>query len=381
MFETVNFDKIRDIIDNLIADGVPEAQIIIRKEGKEVFRHIGGFSDADKTKKASYDDLFWLFSMSKVYTMTATMRLVERGILDLDEPIGTYLKCFNNLEVKTANGVEELKSPLTLRRLMSMTGGYDYNFGNYPEMQRVRENKNATTAEIMEAFSKASLLYQPGETFCYGVGHDIVAGVVEAVSGMTFGEYMKKELFEPLGITDMGFTLTNEQFSRMADKWRVETKDGKRAFTLGAKVNWFKLSDCYESGGAGLFGNASEYIKMVDALANGGIAENGYRVLTEDSINEMRKCQLSKKALEVYQSNDITRQGYGYGLGVRTVLDPKKAGVSTKCAEFGWDGAAGSYVMIDPVNHITVVYVEHILDHGNLHHRELRNAVYECLGL
>ena len=175
----MNLDKLKNYIDNLVANGVPEAQLVVRKDGKEVFRHVAGFSDEAKTKPARYDDLFWLFSMSKVYTMTATMRLVERGLLNLDEPVGTYLPAFKALKVQTPDGVTELEPPLTLRSLMTMTGGFSYDFNRYPEMQELIKNKNASTMQVVDTFAKRPLLFQPNSNYCYGFGHDIVAAVVE----------------------------------------------------------------------------------------------------------------------------------------------------------------------------------------------------------
>lgn len=381
----MNFDKLKNYIDNLIANGVPEAQIVVHKDGRKVFRHVKGYSDAAKLKPARHDDLFWLFSMSKVYTMTATMRLVERGLLDLDKPIGTYLPEFKKLKVQTDNGVTDLESPLTLRALMTMTGGFSYDFNRYPEMQELIKDKNASTLEVVNAFSKQPLLFQPGSKYCYGFGHDIVAAAVEVVSGKKFRDFVKDELLDPIGITDMGFHPTDEQFSRMADKWRVEyLPDGSKPITLGPKINWLRLTNDYDSGGAGLFGNAEQYIKMVDALANGGVAANGYRVLTKESIDEMRKEQLSPKVAEIYRSQSPNRNGYSYGLGVRTLVDKTTANSKSPIGEFGWDGAAGSYVLIDPENHVTIVYVEHIMNHGDIYnegHFAIRNLAYECMGL
>lgn len=381
----MNFDIFKNYIDKLVANGVPEAQLIIRKDGKEVFRHVAGFSDAAKQRIARYDDLFWLFSMSKVYTMTATMRLVERGLIDLDEPIGTYLPEFKNLKVQNGDQVVDLKAPLTLRYLMSMTGGFNYDFNRYPEMKELIKNKNASTVEVVNAFAKQPLLFQPGSKYCYGFGHDIVAAVVEVVSGKRFRDFVKDELLDPIGITDMGFHPTAEQQSRIADKWRVEYReDGTKPITLGPKINWLRLTDNYDSGGAGLFGNAQQYIKLVDALANGGVAENGYRVLNPETVDLMRTNQLQGDALKIYTGEYKRRIGYGYGLGVRTAMDPKAIGTSLNCQEFGWDGAAGSYVMIDPVNHISLVYVEHIMNHSDIYtvdHLKLRDMVYQCMGL
>ncbi len=381
----MNFDALREKIDALVENGVPEAQLIVRKDGKEVFRHIAGHSDAAKQRIARYDDLFWLFSMSKVYTMTAALRLVERGLIDLDEPVGTYLPEFNNLKVQDGDGTVDLTSPLTVRCLMSMTGGFNYDFNRYPEMQELIKNKNASTIEVVNAFSKRPLLFQPGSRFCYGFGHDIVAAVVETVSNKRFRDFVKDELLDPIGITDMGFHPTPEQQLRMADKWRVEYReDGSKPITLGPKINWLRLTDNYDSGGAGLFGNAEQYIKMVDALANGGVAENGYRVLKPETIDLMRTNQLGEDALKAYVGEYRRRIGYGYGLGVRTAMDPKAIGTSPNCQEFGWDGAAGSYVMIDPVNHISLVYVEHIMNHSDIYtydHLAFRDMAYQSMGL
>lgn len=381
----MNFDALRERIDLLVENGVPEAQLIIRKDGKEVFRHIAGHSDAAKQRIARYDDLFWLFSMSKVYTMTAALRLVERGLIDLDEPVGTYLPEFKSLKVQDGDGTVDLTSPLTIRCLMSMTGGFNYDFNRYPEMQELIKNKNASTVEVVNAFSKRPLLFQPGSKFCYGFGHDIVAAVVETVSNKRFRDFVKDELLDPVGITDMGFHPTPEQQSRIADKWRVEYReDGSKPITLGPKINWLRLTDNYDSGGAGLFGNAEQYIKMVDALANGGVAENGYRVLKPETIDLMRTNQLGGDALKIYTGEYRRRIGYGYGLGVRTAMDPKAIGTSLNCQEFGWDGAAGSYVMIDPVNHISLVYVEHVMNHSDIYtydHLAFRDMTYQSMGL
>lgn len=375
----MNFDKLRDYIDNLIAGGVPEAQLIIHKDGQEVFRHVKGYSDAAKLKPARHDDLFWLFSMSKVYTMTATMRLVERGLLDLDKPIGTYLPEFQDLKVQTDNGVTDLEKPLTLRALMSMTGGFSYDFNRYPEMQELIKNKNASTVDVVNAFSKQPLLFQPGSKYCYGFGHDIVAAVVEVVSGKRFRDFVKDELLDPIGITDMGFHPNEEQMSRMADKWKVEyLPDGTKPITLGPKINWLRLTDNYDSGGAGLFGNAEQYIKMVDALANGGVAANGYRVLTKESIDEMRKEQLSSEVAEIYRSQSPARKGYSYGLGVRTLVDKGAANTKSAVGEFGWDGAAGTLCSIDPVKEIGIVYTQHML---NPHHEQIHPRIKTLVNL
>lgn len=374
----MDFSKIKAEIDKWIEEGLPEAQLIVRKDGKEVFKYIAGYSDSQKTNPAQWNDLFWMYSMTKVVTMVATMRLVERGELDLDAPVYKYLPKFKDIRVgRNVEDTVECETDITLRHLMSMTAGFTYTSTNHPKMHEARCKADSTTMDIVNAFSQGPLFFQPGTNWEYSYCHDIVAGVIEAVSGKSFGQFLKDEIFTPLEVEDTAFFPCDEQKLRFATKYRCKTEQGKVFFDEEPFNNVYMLTPKYESGGAGLFSNAEQYIKIVDALSNGGVAENGYRLLTQKSIDIMRTNQLSDELVSVFDRK-TGKHHYGYGLGVRTLIDNEN--LFTPLGEFGWDGAAGSYVSIDPEKHITIIFVEHCLSHNDSYFKEhpfIREAVHE----
>ncbi len=378
----MDFSKLKAEFEHWINEkGVPGAQIIVRKGYDEVFRHCAGYSDLEKNTPMTYDNVFWLYSMTKVITMTAVMRAKEQGYLQLDDPVEKYIPTFKHLLVKTENGVKPCETTLTLRHLMTMTGGFGYDINGLPEANIARKDPEATTLDVIKAFGYGPLLFEPGTDFQYSFCHDVAAAVLEVATGMTFGEYLKKEIFEPLHITNMGFFPTEAQKSRFAQKWRYTRVDDKLVIVPAEEYNGYALSAKYESGGAGLFGNADEYMKFAHVLSNGGITKDGYRLLTKESIDEMRTPALKGRVLWQFikKSNLI---GYGYGLGVRTLINEDCS--KGPLGEFGWDGAAGSYVSIDPENHISIVYTQYVLGQLPIYleaHPSFRDAVYEALGL
>ncbi len=378
----MEFSRLKAEFDKWINEkGVPGAQLIVMKDYDEVFRCNGGYFDKEKTKEASYNDLYWLYSMTKVFTMTCIMRAKEQGLLKLDNPVEKYIPSFKNLKVKTEDGIKPCQTTLTLRHLMTMTGGFGYNISAYPEADSVRKDPEATTFDVVSAMGNAVLSFEPGTDYQYSFCHDVAAAVLEVATGKTFHDYLKSEIFEPLKITDMGFIPTEEQTARFPQKWRFERVEDKFVFNPAPANNSYALSAKYESGGAGLFGNAEEYIKFANVLANGGVSKDGYRLLSKESIDEMRTVEL--KGYNLWQfikkSNLI---GYGYGLGVRTLIN--KDCSKGPLGEFGWDGAAGSYVSIDVDNQITIVYTQYVLGHTPIYlkaHPAFRDIAHEVLGV
>ena len=122
--------------------------------------------------------------------------------------------------------------------------------------------------------------------------------------------------------------------------------------------NGFRLSDSYESGGAGIFSVASDYLLFAEAMSNGGVGRTGNQILKSETIDLLRTDQMDDICRKDFDL--IGRPGYSYGLGVRTMIDPKAGNAESPIGEFGWDGAAGSYALMDPENHLAVVYMQHV---------------------
>jgi Beta-lactamase class C and other penicillin binding proteins len=375
----MNFEKLDDYLDSLGEKGIPACDCLVYLNHKPVFRHMQGFSDGQKTKPTSERDLYWLYSATKVITCTSAMQLVEKALLRLNDPVSRYLPSYGNLQVRHGGGVEPAERAMTIRDLFTMCGGLDYNVGIL-SIRKVLEHtgNKATTREIVDAIACEPLSFEPSTHFQYSLCHDVLGAVIEVVSGKSLGQYMKEHIFEPLGMADTGFGLNAEQQSRRAALYAYDEATGKSKEI--SPVNEYQLSDRYESGGAGLTSSVNDYILFADALCNEGIGVTGKQILSKGSIDLMRKDQLIGECVADFAL--LGKIGYSYGLGVRTLVDKAISHSRSPIGEFGWDGAAGAYVMIDPTNHLALFYAQHVL---NCHHAfqeihpAIRNMVYDAL--
>ena len=228
---------------------------------------------------------------------------------------------------------------------------------------------------MIATIARMPLICEPGTRFSYALGHDVLAAVVEEVCGMTFGQYLKKNIFDPLSITEMYFKVPESEKYRITAQYMKDMNTGVIAPHSG---NIFRLSDAYESGGAGLACTVDAYSMVLDALANYGVGASGERILWPESIRTMSKNWLTDQQLEDFKKSG--KVGYGYGLGVRTLID----GTTSKSpvGEFGWDGAAGAYALIDPIHNISIFYAHEILGMITAYteiHPTIRDLAYEAL--
>jgi CubicO group peptidase (beta-lactamase class C family) len=192
---------------------------------------------------------------------------------------------------------------------------------------------------------------------------------------MRYYDYLKENIFDPLGIVDMGFRPNEEQRSRFAAMYSF--RSGIMKSSPRELQNPYILSPDYDSGGAGLFASVDEYIKIITVLACGGTAKNGYVLLRPETIEMMKPNRLCDKALD-----DFAKYGYGWGLCGRTHMRPEVSFSLSPVGEMGWDGAAGAFVMVDTDNRIAMYFGTHIYGcsyvYGKIH-PELRNYLYEDL--
>ena len=373
----MDFTRLEHYIDSLESIGFRACDIEVRYKGEKVFRHSMGYSDANGTKPVSNTDLYWMYSMTKVVTCTTAMRFVERGELGLDDELCKYLPEFTNMMVETENGLVPAKNKILINHLFSMRSGLTYELMS-PSLKEARKNNNASTREIISAIAKEPLVFEPGTDYNYSLSHDVLAAVLEVIAGKTFHEILKEEIFEPLGMKDIGFMPNDEQLKRFSTRYVYDPNN----FVCNPSPKdilecEYRLSDKFESGGAGLFCTLDEYMKLVEALSLGGTAKNGYKVLSMDSINIMRQNRQTEKEIPKM------KPGYGYALGVRTMMDKKLGNSKSSIGEYGWDGAACSYCLIDPDKQIGVVYTTQMMNcgiHYSCVHPYMRNLIYMALG-
>ena len=191
----LNREKLTTYLDSLSGLGIPSVDCIVSKDHEQIYRHMNGCVDIDMTEPVRPDQRYLMFSMTKVQTMTAVMQLIEQGRLSLDDEVAKYLPAYAKLQVKDENGIRDLEEPLRIWHLLSMQSGLDYDL-NRPLIIRVlnEKGKSATTRELVDAFAESPLLFEPWTHFLYSLSHDVAAAVIEVISGMSFGEYLKKNI-------------------------------------------------------------------------------------------------------------------------------------------------------------------------------------------
>lgn len=292
---------------------------------------------ADITTRAPMrpDSIFRLMSMTKPVTAVATMILVEEGMLDLDAPVSRYLPEFSTFGVEGA-------PQLTLRHLLTHTSGI--GFGKIP-------TKTPTLAERAREIATRKMPMPVGESWAYsGVdGPDVVARVIEVVAGEPYGGFVKRRIFDPLGMVDTTYALTAQQQARLVGLYQA--KDG----VIDKGVAPFP-EFAYASGGAGLYSTVPDFMRFSQMLAGGG-KRGSVQILTTRSVEELGKSQLPPgfKGLP---------PGIGAGLLMRVVVDPAAAGSPLPAGAFGWSGAYGTHFWIEPSSGVSAVWMINLTNAG-----------------
>ena len=384
----MNFDKLTRYLDTLEpVHGIPGFDIRIMQNHRELYRHTAGFSDYEMHVPMNGTELYDIYSATKVITMTAVMQLIEKGLLSLEDNIEKYFPEFAASVVlddytlykdpipHSAEGrkCHVHREPITIRRLMSMTAGLSYDMEN-PYFASVN-GTDADTLTIVRHIAQFPLLYEPGTRYLYSLAHDVLGAVVELVSGERFADYINAHILHPLGIYGMTMHPTADEQKRLMAQWCYdETTNKVQPSPTGNK---YRVSSKIDSGGAGMTASVGDYSIFADALACGGIGANGVRILSEESVRKLGEPQLSP-----IQVKDFGRDvlGYSYGLGVRTLAFPELS--KSPVGEFGWDGAAGAFCLMDLSNRLSIFYNQQILSMGKVYfeiHPTIRDLVYECL--
>lgn len=377
----MDFTKLTNYMDGLEKEHhIPASDIAVYRNNECIYRHAAGFSDVQRTKPMTGHEQFFLYSATKMITCTAAMILIDDGKLSLDDEAGEFYPEFNDMYVMSENGPVKAHNKLTVRALLSMQGGlsYDLNTAAIRKFKQA-EHHDDIMAEAMAAIAASPLLFEPSTHFNYSLCHDVIGGIIEKASGMRFGEFLKTRIFDPIGMTHTRFGIDETDNPDFMEQYRYN--DTIKVCVPTSKACEYTLIPGYESGGAGLVSCVDDYIRFCAMLANSGVTKDGTRIVSRERIDEMRTNMLSDKILK-----DFGRwnQGYGYGLGVRTMINKELCGAKSPLGEFGWDGAAGVYAMIDVDNNIALFYAQQVRDCGPVYydvHPVLRDLVYECMGI
>ena len=375
----MDFSALTAYLDSIPALGVPGCDLIVCRDHETLYRHMAGYRDENLKEPLRGNETYNLYSATKVFTTCAAMQLIENGKMSLDDPVKNYLPSFAHLTVKDGDTVRPAQKVMTVRHLMSMQSGLNYDLDT-PAIRRVlKETDNqATTRQLVDAKAEDPLEFEPGENFLYSASHDALAAVIEVASGERFSDYLRRHICDPLGIQSMFFILPKAWHDRQSVQVVFNPETGAFDVMPREDLN-YRLCPNYESGGAGLIGTTEDYALFVDALACGGKTKDGYQLLSPQMIQLWSANQLgpvSRKSFDAWK-----RLGYSYALGVRTRVEQDLGGRG-QIGEFGWDGAAGAWAMIDPHHRLSAFYASHVRNYGynyDVIHPTVRDLIYKAL--
>ena len=390
----MNFESLKILMDNLTSWRIPGNVVNVYKEGKKVFEYTSGYSDIEKEEKMTADKWFYLYSCSKITTCLAALQLYEKGIYLLDDPLYDFIPEYKEMTVKDINGnIKKCEVPITIRNLFTMTAGFNYNF-DAPSIRQVIKDtdKKCDNLTFARCLAHEPLDFVPGKKWRYSLCHDVLSAFVEAVSGMKFRDYVKRNIFEPAGITAV-YHNTDEVKEKMCMQYKFQngndnpdivqlqcskiSEDGGIIKKEGF-CNSHILGEEFDSGGAGIITSVPEYAKLMAAIANGGISLCGEKIISSNTISLWKTNQLSLEQKEEFIWPQL--RGYGYGLGVRTMTDKALSGSNGPIGEFGWAGAAGGIAIIDVENNLSLFYSHHMLNNQEAYVLpRIRNVLYSCL--
>ncbi|MGZ6049886.1 MAG: serine hydrolase domain-containing protein [Phenylobacterium sp.] len=382
---------------------IPNAQVAVARDGETVYQLTLGLADVERKIALKEDAVFRIYSMTKPVTSVALMTLVEEGLIALDDPVAKYIPEFARLGVFAAGvgpfATTPVARPMQVVDLLRHTSGLTYGFQsrtNVDAAYRKIEMENAHNGRDLEGFiaelSKMPLEFSPGEAWNYSVSTDVCGYLVQKIAGKPLGQVFKERIFEPLKMVDTGFYVREDQQSRFTACYSASPTGPMDLqakptglLTLNddpAKSPYLKPPPM-ESGGGGLVSTTADYLRFANMLANGGELD-GARILAPMTLRLMTAnhlpggqdlTQLSKSLF-----SESTYAGIGFGLGFAVVFDPPKTLIPGSKGEFYWGGAASTAFWVDPVEHVTAVFMTQLMPSATYPiRRELRTLVYSAL--
>jgi CubicO group peptidase (beta-lactamase class C family) len=354
-------DRLTTAMQGYVDDGLLSGVVTMASRGNKIVHYESvGYRDVEAQAPMTPDTIFRIYSMTKPVTGAALMILYEEGKFKLSDPVGKYIPELADLQVfagvdDDGNMITEpADHPMTIRELMSHTGGLSYGIFAQSGVDTAYVeagilDANDTNAEFVAKLGQIPLKHQPGSRWEYSVAVDVQGYLVEVLSGQTFGEFLNDRLFEPLGMTDTDFHVPEEKLNRFAQMY-VYGPEGQLIPSEMFPTADFTVDMAFESGGGGLVSTANDYMRFSQMLLNGGELD-GERILAPLTVALMSRDQ-TPKGMEGPMSG--AGNGTVFGLDFAVIVDPVEA-ESYSAGEYYWGGAAGTWFWIDPVEDVVFI--------------------------
>ena len=393
-FDAARLTGLDDRIGRYVDDGqLAGWSFLLTRRGRLAHVSTRGQRDVESDLPIELDTVFRIYSMSKPVTSLAAMMLYERGAFELTDPVSRFLPAFGESRVFT--GGSDLKpvtvpvvEPMRVWHLLTHTSGLTYGFHRAHPVDAIYRNRGyewgsppgVDLAEVTDTFASMPLLFQPGAEWNYSVSTDVLGRLVEVLSGMPLDEALRTMIFEPLGMTDTAFVLSDGARDRLAALYVPGPAGG---ITRVGKVGEASAASTWFSGGGGLYSTLGDYHRFTQLLRNYGELD-GVRLVGDRTLRFMTSNHLPGNTdLETFGRPLFAESpftGTGFGLGFSVTLDPLAGHAMGSAGEFGWGGAASTAFWVDPVEDITAIFMTQLLPSSTYPLRsQLRQLVYSAL--
>lgn len=362
---------------NYVDDGrLPGWAIAVARDGKLAWKSSYGMRDTENSIPITDDTIYRIFSMTKPICAVAALMLWEEGRFEMHDPVHRYIPSFRDQKVfrsgtLTAPRFDPVTEPMEMWHLFTHTAGITYGFMySHPVDQMYRNAgfewgvpRDASLADICDRLASLPLLFQPGSEWNYSMSIDVLGRVVEVLSGMSLGEFMRTRIFEPLGMHDTAFWCPADKSDRLAALYALNPADRKAMRNDAGGANALNQPTA-DLGGGGLVSTTGDYLRFAQMLRGRGELD-GVRLLGPRTVDFMASnhlpggADLTKYGRPLFA--ETTFDGVGFGLGVSVTLDPVAAKVPGSVGDYGWGGAASTTFTVDPVEDLVYVFMTQLM--------------------
>jgi len=366
---------------------------LIARRGQIVhFEHTGV---RDNSTQAPLDSstIFRIYSMTKPIVCTALMTLYEEAKFHLFDPLGKYLPDFAKVKVwDNGQSLADPVRPILIRDLFTHTAGLTYNFLEDTPVSKMYldagllSNAEASLESVTSELARLPLAYQPGSRWHYSMSIDVLAHLIEILSGCPLQEFLKERIFSPLDMRDTGFSVPEQNRSRVAAMYGhpdIATHQFTEIVTspTGAvdvsKTYPVDNTKTFARGGHGLFSTAADYLRFAQMLLNRGDLE-GERIISPAIADLLHSNHLAPNLMP-FSIAVVGMPGYGFGLGSRVLMNPAESGMPGSTGEFGWAGAANTYYWVDPKLEIIGIFMTQHMVSIEPAQRDFQVLAYQAL--
>lgn len=387
-----NTQTLDHLLQHFTDHGLPGCALQITRHHETIYEGYAGMADLENQIPVTSDSLFRQASMSKLPLYTTMMMLYERGAFLFTDPVYDFFPEWKHVTKlrRLPNGSTEcvpLERPITVGDTLTMRCGLPYcNFDGPTRDETLRamqqcmrplwEKGHFTNREQIRAVASAPLAFEPGTHFLYGFSSELAAGIIEAVCGKSIDDVFQELLFDPLEMNHTRSHFFRDCQERMV-KLYTRAKDGTLSRTDSPLDEKHLPGPEHECGWARLFSNVNDFSKLMQMLACKG-QYRGRQFLSPGTIDLMRTNVLPPEQLADF--TDPYNAGYGYGCGVRTLIDKAAGGHNGSLGAFGWTGGYGTWCEADPAQEVSIVYMHNMIpNEEQYYHLRVRAAAYGIL--